>query len=79
MLGQNVTAIPSGNYDVELYYRVPLAFDLVKLLGEVYAEITLGPQCIPQFRAIATLVDLSLVVVGAKCADQVLAYFAGSP
>lgn len=37
-VGQNVTAIANGNYDVELYFRVPLAFDLVKLLGAVFGQ-----------------------------------------
>jgi hypothetical protein len=37
-LGQNVTAIPAGTYDVELYFRVPLAADLVKLLGAVFGQ-----------------------------------------
>lgn len=36
--GQNVTAIPAGTYDVELYFRVPLAADLVKLLGAVFGQ-----------------------------------------
>ena len=37
-VGSNVTAIPGANYDVELYFRVPLAFDLVKLLGAVFGQ-----------------------------------------
>ena len=37
-VGQNVSAIAAGTYDVELYYRIPLAADLVKLLGAVFAQ-----------------------------------------
>jgi hypothetical protein len=37
-VGQAVTGIAGGNYDVELYFRVPLAFDLVKLLGAVFGQ-----------------------------------------
>lgn len=37
-IGQAVTAIPAGTYDVELYYRLPVAFDLVKLLGAIFAQ-----------------------------------------
>lgn len=37
-VGQNVTGIPSGTYDVELYFRVPAAFDEVKLLGAIFAQ-----------------------------------------
>jgi hypothetical protein len=36
--GQNVSAIPGGTYDVELYFRIPLAADLVKLLGAVFGQ-----------------------------------------
>jgi hypothetical protein len=37
-VGSNVTAIPAGTYDVELYFRLPLAFDEVKLLGAVFGQ-----------------------------------------
>jgi hypothetical protein len=39
-VGQNVTAIPGAptNYDVELHYVVPLAWDQVKLLGAIFAQ-----------------------------------------
>jgi|GEM_PF-1100528 len=37
-VGQGVSAIPAASYDVELYFRVPLAFDLVKLLGAVFGQ-----------------------------------------
>lgn len=37
-IGQNVSAIAAGTYDVELYYRIPVAFDLVKLLGAIFAQ-----------------------------------------
>lgn len=37
-VGQNVTGIAGGSYDVELYFRIPLAFDLVKLLGAVFGQ-----------------------------------------
>jgi hypothetical protein len=37
-VGSNVTAIAGGTYDVELYFRVPLAADLVKLLGAVFGQ-----------------------------------------
>jgi hypothetical protein len=37
-VGSNVTAIAGGNYDVELYFRIPLAFDFVKLLGAVFGQ-----------------------------------------
>jgi hypothetical protein len=37
-VGQNVTAIAGGTYDVELYYRIPLAQDLIKLLGAVFGQ-----------------------------------------
>lgn len=37
-VGQNVSAIAAGTYDVELYYRIPLAADLIKLLGAVFGQ-----------------------------------------
>lgn len=37
-LGQNVTGIAAGTYDLEIYYRIPLAYDLVKLLGAVFGQ-----------------------------------------
>jgi hypothetical protein len=37
-MGQNVTAIPSGTYNFELYYRVPCAADEKKLLGAIFAQ-----------------------------------------
>ena len=37
-VGSNVSAIPLASYDVELYYRIPLAFDEVKLLGAVFGQ-----------------------------------------
>lgn len=37
-VGQNVTAIAAGTYDVELYYKIPLAADLIKLLGAVFGQ-----------------------------------------
>lgn len=37
-IGSNVTAIAAGTYDVELYYRLPVAFDLIKLLGAIFAQ-----------------------------------------
>jgi hypothetical protein len=37
-VGSGVTAIAGGTYDVELYYRIPLAQDLVKLLGAVFGQ-----------------------------------------
>jgi hypothetical protein len=37
-VGQNVTAIPSAVYDVELHYIVPIAWDQVKLLGAIFAQ-----------------------------------------
>ena len=37
-VGQNVTAIPSGTYDVELHLVVPLAWDTIKLLGAIFAQ-----------------------------------------
>ena len=37
-VGSNVSAIAGGTYDVELYYRIPLAQDLIKLLGAVFGQ-----------------------------------------
>jgi len=37
-IGSNVTAIGSGTYNFDLTYRLPVAFDLVKLLGAVFAQ-----------------------------------------
>lgn len=37
-VGQNVTAIGSGTYDVELHFYVPLSWDNVKLLGAIFAQ-----------------------------------------
>lgn len=37
-VGQNVSAIAGGTYDVELHYMVPLAWDQVKLLGAIFAQ-----------------------------------------
>jgi hypothetical protein len=37
-IGSNVTSIGSGTYTVDLTYRLPVAFDLVKLLGAVFAQ-----------------------------------------
>lgn len=36
--GQGVTAVAAGTYDVELYFKVPLAFDEIKLLGAVFGQ-----------------------------------------
>jgi hypothetical protein len=37
-VGSNVTAIANGTYNFQLTYRLPVAFDLVKLLGAVFAQ-----------------------------------------
>ena len=37
-LGSQVTAVPSATYNFDLTYRLPVAFDLVKLLGAVFAQ-----------------------------------------
>jgi hypothetical protein len=37
-VGSQVTAIAGGTYDVELYYRIPLAQDEIKLLGAVFGQ-----------------------------------------
>ncbi len=37
-MGSQVTAVPGGTYNVDLTYRLPVAFDLVKLLGAVFAQ-----------------------------------------
>jgi hypothetical protein len=37
-VGSNVTAIGAGTYNFDLTYRLPVAFDLVKLLGAVFAQ-----------------------------------------
>jgi hypothetical protein len=37
-VGQNVTAIPAATYNFELYFRIPMAFDLTKLMGAVFAQ-----------------------------------------
>ncbi len=37
-MGSNVTAVPGGTYAVDLTFRLPVAFDLVKLLGGVFAQ-----------------------------------------
>jgi len=37
-VGQGVTAIPAGTYDVELYYNIPVAYDPISLLGAIFAQ-----------------------------------------
>lgn len=37
-VGQNVSAVGAGNFAVDLYYRLPVAFDQVKLLGAIFAQ-----------------------------------------
>lgn len=37
-VGSNVSAIGAGTYDVELYYQIPLAADMIKLLGAVFGQ-----------------------------------------
>lgn len=37
-VGQNTPAIASGTYDVELTWRVPVSWDLVKLYGALYLQ-----------------------------------------
>ncbi len=37
-IGQPVSAVPAGTYAVELYYRLPVAFDMIKLLGAIFAQ-----------------------------------------
>lgn len=37
-IGQSVSAIAGGNYAVDLTWRIPLAWDEVKLLGAIYAQ-----------------------------------------
>lgn len=37
-VGQNVTAIAAGTYDVDLSFEVPLAWDMVKLVGAIFAQ-----------------------------------------
>lgn len=37
-VGSSVTGIAAGTYDVELYYRLPIAFDMVRLLGAIFAQ-----------------------------------------
>jgi hypothetical protein len=37
-VGQNVTAIPGGTYDVELALRIPVAWDMLKLVGSIFAQ-----------------------------------------
>lgn len=37
-VGQNVTAIAGGTYDVELEWWIPVAFDLVTLTGAIFAQ-----------------------------------------
>jgi hypothetical protein len=37
-VGSNVSAIGAGTYNFDLTYRLPVAFDLVKLLGAVFAQ-----------------------------------------
>lgn len=37
-VGQGVTALAAGNYDVELIYDVPVAYDDVSLLGAIFAQ-----------------------------------------
>jgi len=39
-LGQGVTAIADGTYDVDLFYEIPVADDLATLLGAVFAQTT---------------------------------------
>lgn len=37
-VGQSVTAIPSGTYDVDFTLRIPVAFDMTKLTGAIFAQ-----------------------------------------
>jgi hypothetical protein len=37
-VGQNVTAIPSGTYPVELEWYLPIAYDDLNLLGAIFAQ-----------------------------------------
>ena len=37
-VGQAQTAIEAGAYDVDLFFRIPLAADLIKLLGAVFGQ-----------------------------------------
>jgi hypothetical protein len=37
-VGQGVTAIPAGNYDVELLFDVPVAYDPISLMGAIFAQ-----------------------------------------
>jgi hypothetical protein len=37
-LGRNVSAIPSGTYNFELSYRVPVAYDLSRCFGAIFAQ-----------------------------------------
>lgn len=37
-VGQGVTGIPNGTYDVELYYNIPVAYDPISLLGAIFAQ-----------------------------------------
>ena len=37
-LGSQITVVPSATYNFDLTYRLPVAFDLVKLLGAVFAQ-----------------------------------------
>lgn len=37
-LGKSVTAVPAGTYNFDLTWRLPIAWDLIKLLGAVYLQ-----------------------------------------
>jgi hypothetical protein len=39
-VGQGVTAIPGGTYDVELDFFIPVAYDQTSLLGAIFAQTT---------------------------------------
>ncbi len=37
-VGKNVTAIPTGNYTVDLEWYIPVAWDLIDLVGAIFAQ-----------------------------------------
>lgn len=39
-VGQGVTAIPAGSYDVEMTVELPIAYDQATLLGAIFAQTT---------------------------------------
>ncbi|MHB8431022.1 MAG: hypothetical protein ACYDDZ_10935 [Acidimicrobiales bacterium] len=73
-IGQNVSAIAAGTYNAELYFRLPVAFDLRNLLGAIFAQtaatsIDIGIDWAP-VSELFTIVAPATVAITGSCITE---------